>query len=236
MRTYDADVVPQDPFEWRPQRPKPARRTPPVRDPIVEPLWSGIRVIAHFELTLSGPDDQAVPAPRIRLIDGFGEDVSALEPVLLQEIADGVLAMDAVIDGVLTRQATRGGEGAAILHHAHISPVGMLMSREARLTVDAPIISAADSPVAFVCLDLLRVDGEPLLDLPLLERKRQLEGVIRTSERLRISPFTRPPVDRWVASWQAAGFQGAMLKEANGHYRPGGLAADWVTVTRIRQR
>lgn len=235
MGTHDAGVIPVDPVDWRPQKPKPARRTPPVRDPIVEPLWSGIRVIAHFESGPPDPDDRAAPAVRIRLIDGIGDDVAAFEPGLLQEIAGGILATDAIIDGVLTRQATRGGEGAAILHLAKVSPVGMLLSRDAKVVIEPPP-PATQSPVALVCLDLLRMDGEQLMDLPLLERKRLLEAVIRTSERLRVSPFTRPPVDRWVASWQAAGFQGAMLKEANGRYRPGGRAADWVTVTRIRQR
>lgn len=236
MRAPNGEMLPADPFEWRPQEPRPARRTPPVRDPIVEPLWSGVRVLAHFELRQPASNDgHAAPWGHVRLVDAYGDDLALNEPELLREIGDSILAMDAIIDGVLTRQATRGGEGAAILHEAHVSSMGMLLSRDAGIEVGAPA-ARSGTPIAFVALDLLRLDGQPLLDLPLLERKRQLEGIIRSSERVRISPFTRPPVDPWVASWQGAGFRGAMLKEANGRYSPGSLARDWVVVTRLRQR
>ena len=87
-----------------------------------------------------------------------------------------------------------------------------------------------------VAVDLLRVDGESLLDIPLLERKRLLEGVVVPSDRVRISVHTRPPVSTWVASWKAAGLRGAMMKGANSRYVPGGFSADWRTVTQIAGR
>ena len=38
------------------------------------------------------------------------------------------------------------------------------------------------------------IDGSRLLDLPLLERKRLLDGALEPSELVRITPFVRPPI------------------------------------------
>jgi bifunctional non-homologous end joining protein LigD len=224
VATQTGDPPLTDPLQWRPQVALPTRRPSPVTDPIVEPIWSGWRVLAHFD---------AARPEATQLIDVFGDDVASTEPEVVAELAGAVLAIDAVIDGILTQQATRSGEGIAVLHDAHLNPTNVLMSREPRVDVERRA-AAEQSPVALVCLDLLRVDGQSLLDLPLLERKRLLEGVIGASELVRISPFTRPPVEQWVASWKAAGFKGAMLKAANSRYTPGRQSPDWVPVTRLR--
>lgn len=219
-----------DPRQWRPQVPLPTRRPPTIRDPIVEPLWSGVRVIAHFEQP--NPDDEG----RAVLLDQDGDDTSDFEPGLTAELARSVMAADAVIDGVLTRQATRTGEGAAVVVRDGITPVSLIVPRDVEINVERLDRDLHIGEVAFVAVDLLRVDGQPLLEIPLLERKRLLEGVIVQGQRIRVSPFTRPPVDPWVASFKAAGFKGAMLKAANGRYRPGGWAEDWTAITRLKQR
>lgn len=224
MAVPDRTIVASDPLEWRPQVALDTRRPSPITDPIVEPLWSGWRVLAHF--------DSAHP-DRIRLIDTFGDDVAETEPAVVAELSRAVLAVDAVIDAILTHQATRTGEGVAVLHEANINPTNVFLSRDPGIDVERRITSEP-SPVALVCIDLLKVDGESLLDLPLLERKRLLEGLIQASELVRVSPFTRPPAEPWVASWKASGFKGAMLKAANGRYTPGGQSPDWVRLTRLR--
>src|SRR5918992_3289496 len=229
MERDDRASIPDDPLEWRPQVPLAARRAPTVRDPVVEPIWSGTRVIAHFEA-----DDEG----RVRsvvLIDEEGVDISDDEPDVCDELGRSVLAFDAIIDGILTDQATRGGQGASMIHQARITSAGMLLGRDATVDIER---GEAPAPgiVAFVALDLLRIDGQTLLDLPLLERKRLLEGAIQGSERVRVSPFTRPPAAPWVASWKSAGFRGAMLKGANSRYTPGGSSDEWTALTRLDSR
>jgi bifunctional non-homologous end joining protein LigD len=220
---FDPATVPSDPLEWRPQFALSSRRPLPIRDPIVEPLWSGWRVLVHFDA--AHPDEA-------RLLDAFGDDVSASEPAVIEELGRAVLAVDAVIDGILTRQATQPGEGVAVLHEARLNTTAFFLSRDPGVEVERRGPSDP-SPVALVCLDLLRVDGHSLLDLPLLERKRLLEGVVSGGERVRVSPYTRPPVEQWVASWKASGFKGAMLKAANGRYVPGRASPDWTPITRV---
>lgn len=223
VATASRPSIPDDPLEWRPQVALPTRRPSPITDPIVEPLWSGWRVLLHF--------DSARPE-EVRLIDAFGDDVAPTEAAVAAEAGRAVLATDAVIDGILTHQATRTGEGVAVLHDAALNPTSVLFSRDPGIDVERRI-SSEESPVALVCIDLLRVDGQSVLDLPLLERKRLLESLIAASELVRVSPFTRPPAEQWVASWKAAGFKGAMLKAVNSRYTPGSQSADWVPLTRL---
>jgi len=229
MAAQNAEAIPADPLEWRPQVPMLTRRAPSISDPIVEPLWTGTRTMLHFEAAPDGPPR------RLTLIDSDGHDVTAREPELSDEIGRCLMAFDAVIDGILTIQATRGGEGAAIIHQAAIGRGSIFLPRDAGIDVERKD-AHPDQVLAFVALDLLQVDGQPLFDLPLLERKRILESLVQQTELVRVSPYTRPPIDPWVASWKGAGFKGAMMKAANGRYTPGGYARDWTAITRLQHK
>jgi ATP-dependent DNA ligase len=220
---------PLDPVEWRPMVPLATRKPPEIRDAVLEPLWTGTRVVAHVSRT----------EPRVRLLDVFGVDLAPEIGGLAALVADAVDADEAIIDGILTDQATRGGIGASTITQPRVSLASVMFHHDPGVEIVRPADTAADGagPVeAFVALDLLRLDGEALLDVPLLERKRLLESVVGESERVRVSVLVRPPVDAWVATWQAAGLRGAMLKAANSRYVPGGRTIEWRTVTRVAAR
>jgi ATP-dependent DNA ligase len=220
--------APADPLEWRPMKPLVTRRPLTIRDPVVEPLWSGTRVIAHIHA------DEPT-----RLIDTFGIDLAESEPALLAELLAGlataVQADDAVIDAVLTDEATRSGEGAAIISEPRVSLTAFMMKQDPGVEVQRKDINT-DPIEAFVALDLLWLDGRSLLDVPLLERKRLLESVVIAGDLVRVSVHARPPVEAWVASWKSAGLLGGMLKAANSRYVPGTQTAEWRTVTRVAGR
>ena len=84
-----------------------------------------------------------------------------------------------------------------------------------------------ENDVALVVTDLLWLDDEPLLDVPLLERKRILESVVGESKLVRRGTFVRPPVDPWLGSWRAFGFSRMSYKAANSRYLPGQRNPDW---------
>jgi ATP-dependent DNA ligase len=83
---------------------------------------------------------------------------------------------------------------------------------------------------AFVAVDLLELDGEPLLDIPLQERRRLLESVIRESESVRLSPIVKHPIDGWLATWRASGFTHYVAKRQNARYAAGEQTEDWLKV------
>jgi bifunctional non-homologous end joining protein LigD len=195
-----------------------------IQDPLVEPLWSGARILAHLR----------AGAP-VRFIDVFGVDLSANVEDLAHLVEAAVDADDAVIDAVLTTEATRGGVGAAAITEPRTSLTDMVWKHDPGVAI-VRRDQDAEPVEGFVALDLLRLDGESLLEVPLLERKRLLESVITQSERVRVSVHARPPVDGWVATWQGAGLRGAMLKAANSRYVPGSRTLEWRTVTRVASR
>ena len=86
-------------------------------------------------------------------------------------------------------------------------------------------------PVAFVAVDLLEIDGSRLLDIPLLERKRLLDGALRPSELVRITPFVRPPIGTFLATWRGLGFHALVYKAANSRYTPNARNDDWSVVS-----
>jgi ATP-dependent DNA ligase len=83
--------------------------------------------------------------------------------------------------------------------------------------------------VVFVAVDLLMLDGDPLLDVPLLERKRLLDGLVVPDELVRLGIHVRPPIDPWLATWRNLGFRQLAYKEANSRYRPGEANEAWAT-------
>ena len=82
--------------------------------------------------------------------------------------------------------------------------------------------------MTYVAFDLLWLDGESLLDVPLLERRRLLDTVLAESELVRRGTFVRPPIGGWVRSWRAQGFVGLTFRAANSRYEPGATSTEWV--------
>jgi bifunctional non-homologous end joining protein LigD len=219
-----------DPYDWRPLEARSSARKPSIVDPIIEPLWQGTRVLAHYRAAADGDGPGT-----IELRDGEGYDVTEEFAEISAALAGAIFARDAVIDGILTDQAMAGGVGVGVVPEAKITSMGMLLGKAAEVTVTRPP-SDTTSEVSFVALDLLSVDGEPLLDLPLLERKRQLEGLLVSNDLARISPFARPPLAQWFNSWKSAGFNGVVMKAANSRYRPDEVARKWAIVERVGNR
>lgn len=223
--------VPSDPLDWRPQLPRPTRIAVAVEDPILEPHWSGLHVLAHFDAQRAGRE--GLDDPWLRLIDEQGEDATADEPAVIDELARSVMALDAVLDGYLTEQATRTGEGASVSLRANVSRMQPILPGRAEIDVRGGS-EPEGSAVAFVAVDLLRLDGQVLFDVPLLERKRLLEAVVAPGELVRVSVYTRPPIGQWLVSWKSAGFEGLVAKGANSRYRPASLTEEWAVYTKLR--
>src|SRR5258706_452403 len=123
----------------------------------------------------------------------------------------------------ISRQMLLGGGG----RNKRREPRGVAAARE----VDLP----PDAPTAMVAVDLLWLDGQPLVDVPLLERKRLLDAVLVDHELVRRTVLVRPPVEAWYAQWRALGFREYAGKAAHSRYQPGG-ARDPRTTPPIPQR
>ncbi len=230
-----------DQRSWRPQGFGIRHRARDIPDPIIEPLWPGIRVLVH----LGGGS--------IEIDDELGEPIAdQLEPLEVEQLhaieaslREQLLAESAVFDGYLTAQATRPTVGAAITPPEGPSATDMagqmLMGSALRprgprgAEIDPTPAADLAGTLAFVAVDLLALDGDPLLDVPLLERKRLLESALNESELVRRSAYVRPPIDTWLVSWRALGFSALAYKAANSRYEPGEPNDGWATAAIPRQ-
>jgi hypothetical protein len=193
-----------------------------VSDPIIEPLWVGVRALA------------AIDEAGAILVDDVGVTVEGFDEIVAS-LAEVARATGLVLDGFLTKQATQ--TAIAVNAWSDETPsmgsfVGLRRNRAVdtlKLREDALASRSfsIDDTISFVATDLLWVDDTSLLDIPLLERRRILESVLEESDVVRIGAFIRPPIMSWVGSWKAQGFRGLTYKAANSRYHPGEEHPDW---------
>jgi len=215
-------------LDWRPQGFGKARAAA-IDDPLVEPLWAGVRVLAH------------VDAGRTTLLDLDGDPVDDF-PEINSALAGAIRAERVVVDAHLTHQPVQGiAEVAARDSRGAEAPTatavvgqwwfGGLLRRRRKVPLDPESVGRdplpADADIAIVVVDLLAIDDQPLLDVPLLERKRILESVLVESEYVRRGIYIRPPIDTWIGSWRTFGFNRMAFKAANSRYLPGQPNPDW---------
>lgn len=107
---------------------------------------------------------------------------------------------------------------------------------EAELEMDAQGNAVSRNPGGrriFAAFDLLEVDGESLLEVPLLERRRHLEGVLTPSLNVRLTPYVSRGLRSWRDTLAVQGFRRVVLKNWNSVYAPGRENRDWLVVEKI---
>lgn len=198
-----------------------------VQDPLIEPLWQGLRVLA------------LVDGGEVTIRDLDGDPIVEFDDIAA-ELSAASRAERLVVEAYLTHQPVqdlttiasrerRAAEKSPSLREMWLGSIGRDRKRQGLPPVESlgrePVSPAGD--VAIVVVDLLWLDDEPLLDVPLLERKRILESVLEESRLVRRGIFVRPPVDTWLGSWRAFGFTRLCFKAANSRYTPGATNLQW---------
>lgn len=200
-----------------------------IANPLCEPLWFGRRVL----LDIAGGV--------VEIRDEAGEPLSGYED-LRTAAAESALAGELVADGYLLPAPLRDTVGVVVNLVVDAIPSrgergrqmflgsGGEKRRQARENEEARDVAVAPTaPAAFVAVDLLWLDGESLLDVPLQERKRLLDSVLAEHDLIRRTVVVRPPVEGWYAQWKALGFREVAYKAANSRYEPGTVSRDWAT-------
>jgi bifunctional non-homologous end joining protein LigD len=86
------------------------------------------------------------------------------------------------------------------------------------------------TPIVYYAFDVLEIDGEPVADLPLVERRKRLDGLLdRRSRTVRLSET----FDDGKALLEAAKQQhleGIMAKRLDSRYLPGKRTRDWLKI------
>jgi ATP-dependent DNA ligase len=168
---------------------------------LFEPYWPGDRLMARIDHgTVVLTDELGGPA---------GADAAELASIL----SAGVMAAQAVIDGVWSAQPFVGDGSPARAWAETLAQEG--------LVAEVPDPLEAERRRAFVAVDLVEVDEQALQDVPFQERRRLLESLIDPGVQLRLSPVVKHPLLGWLLGWRANGFTHYVAKHMNSRYLPG---------------
>jgi hypothetical protein len=220
---------------WRPQL-FGDKRAASIPDPLVEPLWTGPRILVLID------------GSTVRLIDGDGQTIEE-HPEIVEVLRESARGATALLEAFLTPEPIQTIAAIASRETLTMPKVSDTMTqmivgargdRKDRLASEQEdarrrTVEGAGERVALVAVDLLWLDDQPLFDVPLLERKRILESVVVESDLVRVGIHIRPPIDAWLGSWRSFGFHRLAFKAANSRYIPGAKNQEWATAA-IPQR
>jgi bifunctional non-homologous end joining protein LigD len=186
--------------ELVPQRPRAVREQAELPNHILEPAWSGTRVLVR--IGHDGPQfvgyDGPVSGPR-ELFDAIRAETRCTSAIL-----DGVVVDDWEDE-----------------HDLEVDAAGTAYTR------------GLPGRKIFSAFDLLEVDGESLLHVPLLERKRHLEGLIAPSVNVRLTTYVTRGLRAWRETLAGLGFKRVVLKDWNSTYSPGQTSLSWLVVDKL---
>ena len=174
------------------------------KDLIFEPKLDGYRTIVHVD-------------KQVTLLSRNGIDMTAQFPEL-KGSEDAINAKSCVLDGELICYNAEGNPSFELIQGR--SQLGSRMIISAR---------SQDHPATLVVFDILEYNGKSMLDTPLLERKKILEKIIGTSERIVNIPYTKDGAKMWQEMLKRNA-EGVMAKEADSLYYPGKRKDVWIKI------
>jgi len=163
-----------------------------------EPKWDGFRTLVFRdgdEVTLQSRDEK--PMNRY-----FPELLAPLQAALPERC---------VVDGEIVIVGAHGLDFEALLLRIH--PAAKRVN-----------LLANETPASYVVWDLLAIGDDDLREVPLEERRRKLERVMRKVKApVHLSPATldRALAEDWFQRFEGAGLDGVMAKRLDSPYRAG---------------
>ena len=131
-----------------------------------------------------------------------GNDLTGRFPAVARAVAAAVRTPTAVLDGEVCAVDAAGRSSFSALQQG-------------------------SGALVLVLFDALELDGEPLLEVPLLERRRRLEAVLDPAVReVLVSPVFEDGA-ALLAAAREQGLEGVVAKRADSRYAPGRRGNDW---------
>jgi DNA ligase-1 len=121
-------------------------------------------------------------------------------------------------------------DGAVVAYSDRLLPFSGLQQRLGRLQI--PMTLLLDVPVVYFAFDVLRAEGQDLIDSPLRDRRAYLEDLPVDIPPLRAMPSTIITDARQIeVTYEKAmrdGGAGAIFKDLDSRYRPGSRGQGWI--------
>jgi bifunctional non-homologous end joining protein LigD len=170
-----------------------------------EPKFDGVRTLVY------------VDGESVRLESRTGRDQSAQYPELLN-VWQWITGTTAVLDGEII---AIDGEGR---------PSFELLQSRINLQAKGDIDRMRKKvPVDLALFDLLYLDGEELIELPLEERRERLEKVLVTDSpaRMQITFYVDRDGEAFTEGAKKLGMEGVVAKRLGSRYYPGRRTSEW---------
>ncbi len=174
-----------------------------------EPKWDGFRTLVFRE------------GDKVELISRGGRPMTRYFPEVLPAFR-GLREERVVLDGELVIAARGGLDFGALQLRVHPA--------ESRIK-----LLSGQTPAWYVAFDLLAAGDDDLRKLPLGERRKRLEKLLKgVKPPIFLTPYTRDPevAADWFEKFEGAGLDGLIAKSWEGAYVPGKRL--WVKVKHQR--
>jgi bifunctional non-homologous end joining protein LigD len=200
-------------------------------------------------LILKKREDQAPPKPRGKVSPGkykpmlatLAREVPEGDSWLFEVKWDGYRAISYISDGETTLLSRNDNDLTQRFSNVARELVKAVKSPNA--VVDGEVCALDDQgrssfsamqqgsgPIVYYVFDLLELDGEPLIDVPLTERQARLSKLLDKRNRtVRLSET----FDDGLALYEVAkeqGLEGIMAKRADSKYYPGRRSREWLKI------
>ena len=171
-------------------------------DWIFEVKWDGIRAVSYVneELSIRSRNQK-------ELTDNFPE---------LSELND--MTSDTVLDGEIV--VMKDGR----------PDFQTLIQRKQNTNSDEIRYMSGKFPATYIIFDILEKDGEKLLDIPLMERKRILKNSVREGKFVVLSLFVENTGEAYYRAALEKGLEGIMAKKKQSSYEPGKRSDNWLKI------
>ena len=156
--------------------------------------------------------------------------------------------VETIVDGDQVRPMTRGGLDAGRYFGSFLEPPTWIEAKQAIVDGEVIAVDEAGEPdfarlqsgikgragaaagagtFLYMVFDLLYIDGRPLLDEPLEDRRRLLAAALRPDPRVRFSDHTEGDGVSAFAAAKERGLEGIMAKDRRSIYQPGVRTLTW---------
>jgi DNA ligase D-like protein (predicted ligase)/DNA ligase D-like protein (predicted 3'-phosphoesterase) len=177
------------------------------KDWIFEVKWDGFRAIAY------------VDSGGFSLLSRNGNELKQNFPELaeLTQLASGL-----VVDGEIV--VMRGGKPdfQSLLERGQaVSPLEIQRQTQR-------------NPAIYIVFDVLEKDGAPLLDLPLMERKKILRENLKEGSNVVLCDFVEEKGVAYFESALAKGLEGVVAKKKDSPYEEGLRTGSWLKIKKLK--
>ncbi|MDE2838943.1 MAG: hypothetical protein OXL97_15755 [Chloroflexota bacterium] len=189
-----------------PMVPTPSPEPTDAPDRLYEIKWEGIRAIS------------VVGDGEVRMHTRGGTDITAAFPEVAEALRAAAGDASVVLDGELVALSDEGIPQRYAVVERWLGGPG----------------ARRRTPVNYEVFDILHLDGSPLLNLPLYERKARLHDALRPNATVHVCHFEEGEGVAMYAAARQLGLHGIVAKDKHSLYEPGKRSRHWLSTKNAR--